>query len=237
MTSKLQLLHRPAINLNILHIYQRITGRCGSIHELATHCPYKYSKTPYLSVNIRLNTQPRQELCAYCGEMTEFSAFVTGVNNNYIVNTENAEHKKSELSHQYCINHRPKLKNGKWNPAYRTAKRSFEQFNIELTRLTNQSFDHLTIRAQSGDPLVDQYFFSYILKNTLHPTDESELRNIARRMVDSKLSDNKKKILVLKKSGLNQTEIANRLQGGTQKPLSRQTVSRLLASVRKEFKL
>jgi hypothetical protein len=237
MMSKLQPLHQSAANLKIFHIYQHTTGRRSSIHELVTHCPYKYSKTSYLSVNIRLNTQQRQDLCAYCGEMTEFSAFVTGVNNNYIMNTENPGHKKSELSHQYCINHRPKLKNGKWNPVYRTAKRSSEQFNIELTRLINQSFDHFTIRAQSGDSLVDQYFFSYILKNTLHPTDESELRNIARRMVDSKLSDNKKKILVLKKAGLNQTEIANRLQGGTQKPLSRQTVSRLLASVRKEFKL
>ena len=235
--SKLQLLHQSATNSKILHIYQRITGGHSSIHELVTHCQYKHSKTSYPSINIRIDTEPRQDLCAYCGEMTEFSAFVTGVNNNYIVNTENAEHKKSELSHQYCINHRPKLKNGKWNPAYRTAKRSLEQFNIELTRLINQSFDHFTIRAQSGNPLVDQYFFSYILKNTLHPTDESELRNIARRMVDSKLSDNKKKILVLQKSGLNQTEIANRLQGGTQKLLSRQTVSRLLASVRKEFKL
>jgi hypothetical protein len=237
MMSKLQLLHQPATNFKILHIYQRITLRLDSIHELETHCPYKYSKTSHLSVNIRINTQPRQDLCAYCGEMTEFSAFVTGVNNNYVLNTENPGNKKQELSHQYCINHRPKLKNGKWNPAYRTAKRSFEQFNIELSRLINQSFENFTFRAQSGDPLVDQYFFIYILKNTLHPTDESELRNIARRMVDSKLSDNKKKILVLKKAGLNQTEIANRLQGGTQKSLSRQTVSRLLASIRKEFKL
>ena len=237
MTSKLQPLHQFAKNLKISHMYQCITKSRNSIHDLETHCHYKHSKTSYPSINIRINTEPRQDLCAYCGEMTECSSFVTGVNESYILNTENAEHKKSELSHQYCINHRPKLKNGKWNPVYRTAKRSFEQFNIELTRLTNQSFDHLTIRAQSGDTLVDQYFFSYILKNTLHPTDDSELRNIARRMVDSKLSDNKKKILVLQKAGLNQTEIANRLQGSTQKPLSRQTVSRLLSSIRKEFKL
>lgn len=218
-------------------IDQCFIATINSLKELALRCRYKRPKTSSLSVDIRLNTQRRQGLCAYCGEMTEFTALVTGINENHIMNIANSEHKKLELSHQYCSQHRPRLTNGKWNPVYRSAKRSLEEFNIELTRLINQSFDHSTIRAQSGDPLVDQYFANYISKNELHPTDESELRNIARRMVDSKLTDNKKKILVLKKTGLNQTEIANVIQGRTQQPLSRQAVSRLLASVRKEFKL
>lgn len=65
--------------------------------------------------------------------------------------------------------------------------------------------------AASGDKLVDNYLFHYMLGQTLQPADITELRNLARLMVDSKLSDTKKKILMLQYSGLNQSEIAEQL--------------------------
>jgi transcriptional regulator len=57
------------------------------------------------------------------------------------------------------------------------------------------------------------------------------LRDVARLMVDAKLSDAKKKMLVLQLSGLNQSEIAKRLPGCEQQPLTRQAVSKALASI------
>jgi len=46
---------------------------------------------------------------------------------------------------------------------------------------------------------------------TFDPSDDKALRNIARKMVDSRLTDNKKKMLTLRKQGLSQKEIANKL--------------------------
>jgi len=56
-------------------------------------------------------------------------------------------------------------------------------------------------------------------------------------MVDSKLSDTKKKMLVLQKSGSNQSEIGQRILNSEQQPMTRQAVSKALATVRKEFRL
>ncbi len=125
----------------------------------------------------------------------------------------------------------------KSQPLYRQAKRSLAKFNIELARLTNQCANRSRPNALSGDELIDKYFFQLMLRLTLQPADEAELRNLARRMVDSKLSDTKKKMLVLQKSGSNQSEIGQRILNSEQQPMTRQAVSKALATVRKEFRL
>ena len=145
--------------------------------------------------------------------------------------------KKLELSDKYCTAHKSKLPTGEWNPIYRQAKRSLTQFNIELTRLTRQCAKRSKGCAKSGDKLIDEYFYHFMLSLTIQPADHTELRNLARRMVDSKLSDTKKKMLALQKLGFNQTEIGQRLLNANHQPMTRQAVSKALASVRKEFRL
>ena len=117
------------------------------------------------------------------------------------------------------------------NPAYRQAKRSLAQFELELARLSQQCAKPATPQVKSGDQLVDGYFFHYVMRQTLQPADKAELRNQARLMVDSKLSDRKKQILMLQWSGLNQSEIARRLG------IERQAVSKALASIPAMFHL
>lgn len=60
---------------------------------------------------------------------------------------------------------------------------------------------------------------------TVQPADKGELRNQARLMVDSKLSDRKKQILILQWDGLNQSKIARKLD------IERQAVSKALKSL------
>lgn len=71
----------------------------------------------------------------------------------------------------------------------------------------------------------------YWLSQTLHLADEAELRNLARLMVDMKLTDRRKQILVLQKYGFNQSEIARRLE------IERQAVSKALRSIPDCFQL
>lgn len=66
-----------------------------------------------------------------------------------------------------------------------------------------------------------------------HPTplDNSELRDQARLMVDSQLSDHKKQMLTLLRRGLNQSKIAKELH------VERQAVSKVLRKIPAVFRL
>ena len=72
---------------------------------------------------------------------------------------------------------------------------------------------------------MDRYFYHLMLSQTVQSADKGELRNQARLMVDSKLSDRKKQILILQWDGLNQSEIARKLD------IERQAVSKALKSL------
>ncbi|MEG0007143.1 MAG: LuxR family transcriptional regulator [Aeromonas sp.] len=208
-----------------------------SLIGLVGCCTCKSPKRSASKKGVNLNKQRKHGFCEFCGNMTEFATFMATVEEDRINNSELEDYKKLELSHQYCSEHRPKLVTGEWSPLYGQAKRSLAKFNIELARLTHQCANRSRPNALSGDELIDNYFFQLMLRLTLQSADEHELRNLARRIVDSKLSDAKKKMLVLKQLGFNQTEIGQRILNAKQQPITRQAVSKALASVRKDFLL
>lgn len=210
---------------------QRFTATLETLIGLVWDCACKRPKTSASAKGVSLNAQRKHGFCDFCGNPTEFSAFMANVAEQQVNDAELENRKKLELSHQYCGGHRPKLTNGEWNPAYRQAKRSLAQFELELARLSQQCAKPATPQVKSGDQLVDGYFFHYVMRQTLQPADKAELRNQARLMVDSKLSDRKKQILMLQWSGLNQSEIARRLG------IERQAVSKALASIPAMFHL
>ena len=169
----------------------------------------------------QLNGERLQGFCRFCGSLAELTSFAGGSDDPKADDPE----EKLRLSSLYCLDHRPKLPSGAWNPVYRQARRSLAQFDLELARLNQQCAKPATAQVKSGDQLVDSYFFHYVAGQTLQPADKAELRNQARLMVDSKLSDRKKQMLMLQWSGLNQSEIARKLG------IERQAVSKALASI------
>jgi hypothetical protein len=148
---------------------------------------------------------------------------------------QRTDNKKVILSHLYCSDHRPRLTNGHWNPKYKQGKRTLEQFNKELIRLRRQCAKPYKVNASTGDILLDAYFYEWMLGQTLTPADLDKLRNIARRIVDSKFSDTKKKMIILKHLGINQFKTAQILETNHCPTMTKQAVSKSLASVRKEF--
>ncbi|WP_219724846.1 LuxR family transcriptional regulator [Pseudomonas aeruginosa] len=175
----------------------------------------------------RLNGERLQGFCRFCGSLAELTSFAGGSDDPKADDPE----EKLRLSSLYCLDHRPKLPSGAWNPVYRQARRSLAQFDLELARLNQQCAKPATAQVKSGDQLVDSYFFHYVAGQTLQPADKAELRNQARLMVDSKLSDRKKQMLMLQWSGLNQAEIARKLG------IERQAVSKALAAIPAMFRL
>ena len=175
----------------------------------------------------RLNGERLQGFCRFCGSLAELTSFAGGSDDPKADDPE----EKLRLSSLYCLDHRPKLPSGAWNPVYRQARRSLAQFDLELARLNQQCAKPATAQVKSGDQLVDSYFFHYVAGQTLQPADKAEMRNQARLMVDSKLSDRKKQMLMLQWSGLNQSEIARKLG------IERQAVSKALAAIPAMFRL
>jgi len=206
-----------------------------SLIELLSECASKKPKKSSPVKGVTINSQRKIGFCEFCGNYTEYSKFISEISEYTASDIESTDHKKLVLSHRYCSNHRPKLTGGQWNPKYRQGKRSFEQFNEELIRLRRQCAKPNKANANSADKLVDDYFFHWISAKTLTPADIGPLRNIAQRMTEAKLSDTKKRMLILMHRGFNQSEVAQVLTQNYHITMTRQAVSKALASVRKEF--
>lgn len=195
---------------------RRFIGTLESLAGLALSCACKRPKKAALR---GLNGTRSQSFCRFCGKPTGLKSFADD-DSQVRGNDDNLR-----LSTKYCADHQPLLPSGVSNLAYRRVKRSVAQFDMELDRLNRQCANRGKPKAASGDPLVDRYFHHYLLAQTVQPADKGELRNQARLMVDSKLSDRKKQILVLQRDGFNQSQIGRRLG------IERQAVSKALKSL------
>ncbi|MEQ4708401.1 hypothetical protein [Providencia huaxiensis] len=102
-----------------------------------------------------------------------------------------------------------------------------------FSKCTNENLIAIMLAAMQH--AAPHKLFIFLL--TLGPDDIDKIRNIAREMVNSRLSDNKKRMLVLRKKGFNQREIAEIISSLTGKKLSHQAVSKAILSVREEFLL
>ena len=203
---------------------QRFIATLETLIELVWACKRKQPAKR----NVRgLNGQRLKVFCRFCGRLAELASFADSVDD---VGQRGVD-EKMRLSNLYCAAHRPKSPDDEWNPAYRKAKRSVAQFDLELIRLSRQCASRGSPQAKSGDELVDSYIHNYVLGQTLKLADEAELRNLARLMVDSRLSDRKKQILMLQRFDFNQSAIARRLG------IERQAVSKAITSIPEMFRL
>lgn len=212
------------------------------------------------------------EFCPLCGEISEYQAFIS--------NPNMSKGKEDDLRlSQYCSSHRPRNSDGTWNPLYKQAIQSKEQFDIEFKRLLCQVSQPHKPNAMSGDELIDEYFFYYLqdkmptpkqiddcwnsvqdifaeqnrhdraaydlineriseiygTSNALERKDISQLRHMARRMVDHRLTDRKKRILALNRKRLSKKQISESLTKLDGYKISRQAVSKYINSVHNEL--
>ena len=115
--------------------------------------------------------QRSRGFCRFCGTLAELTSFAESAD------AEGKRRIDEELclSNLYCEAHRPnKLPDKTWNPAYRKAKRSVAQFDLELLRVSRQYASRGTPQAKSGDELVDSCIHSYMLGQTLTLAEEAD---------------------------------------------------------------
>ena len=121
------------------------------------------------------------------------------------------------------------MADGVWNASYKRARRSKSRFEVELARLGKQTCKLSFPLAKAGDRLVDEYVWNYVGHLVLYPDERSDLRDHARRIVEAKITDRKKQIIMLRAIGHNQSEVARHLG------ISRQAVSKALRSIPSEY--
>lgn len=173
------------------------------------------------------NTKQARWFCKDCGDLTEFRKYIQ----------DEAEWGKYDEdlrrpSKTYCETHRPLLQEDQTtNSLHKRVARSHQTFEIELARLERQSSSWRKLIAGSGCHYIDEFFRVIIEKNALYPDDESRIRDIARKLVDNRISDNKKRIMVLYRYGKNQSEIARILK------ISRQGISKSISQTKYIFEL
>lgn len=218
----------------------RYVATLETLIELIWACKLK---KPVVQNLLGVNGRRIRDFCRFCGSPAELASFAKAAESTKSLRARGDQLKPAYLrisklrgideelhmSNLYCQEHRPRLSDKTWNPVYRTAKRSLAQFDLELARISRQCASRGTPKAKSGDELVDGYIHNYMLGQTLTLGEETELRNLARLMVDSRLSDRKKQMLMLRWLGYNQSEIARRLG------IKRQAVSKAISSIPEKF--
>jgi predicted transcriptional regulator len=212
-----------------------------SLRELALVCR---AKKPKRTNGGEINARRYRVACRLCGQKTEVSAYL---DEDVPWPEDDIQHvderKRLRLSSLYCSVHKPKtLGNPEVSATYRTLKRNQERFDREYLRLERQSFgwDVVMPQARSGNKLVDEFMVQLIEVRKLGVGDgdasdsfeivERRLRDEARRLVDRKISDRKKEIVMLLATGHSQSSAALCLG------VRRQAVSKAIQSVPLEYR-
>lgn len=221
-------------SLPLLRELEAAAKSIDSLRELAVRCD---GKKPRRSARGKLNALRGGPYCELCGEATELAAYIAGGG----WPEEDADD-RLRLSSTFCRLHRPKAAFSNVVQAeYLRARRGQAAFEQEVQRLDRQSYARRSeALARSGDSLVDEFIqllclqrdlSIYSAKQTEAALDvvqaslEARVRREARALVDAKVTDQKKRIVVLLCKGMNQSEAAAYLG------LSRQAVSKAIEAI------
>jgi DNA-binding CsgD family transcriptional regulator len=205
---------------------QEFIATCESTLELIRRCEGKAPRRSKVADHESMNGQRRHWFCELCGNRSEFAAFVE---DKAWPKAHPMASDALKLSTRYCTGHRPKIE-GQWNAEYKRALRSKGYFDVEVDRLTRQSWDAAKPRKTSGSALIDQFTWRCIAQQHLHPDQKAALRDLAAEITEAHITDAKKELVMMIAAGLNQSEVARQLG------VSRNAVSKALKSIPSRFR-
>lgn len=211
-----------------------LTASLDSLRGLANACRSKKPKKVSLG---HINALRGRLVCRFCDQPTELSAHAAG--SPWPIDDIEIQLRLSSL---YCSTHRPKeVFQDAVRADYLRVKRNQQGFDRELERLDNQCWAGTSAAyAKSGNDLVDGFIRRFATHKCLtyeqqppdkHDSLETRLRWEARMLVDQRMTDRKKEIVMLLLSGLNQSEAAKQLG------LERQAISKALQSIPIDYRL
>ncbi len=193
-----------------------------TVQEVARRCRTKRPN----SLPSRRANRLYSEYCEFCGAHTELSAKEKGCTRPGY-DGEGA----ARLSGKYCWDHRPKYLDGSRNDKYLRAARHKREFEIELGRLILQASAPSKPNAATGASDLDLFYFRLLTPYPVYPSDVCFLRNEARQIVDSRVNDQKKRIVMMRSNRYALSAIAEKVSAR-----SRQAVAKTLGSIPKWYR-
>jgi len=131
---------------------------------------------------------------------------------------------KASLSARYCSRHRPKKNDGTWNSNYLRAKRNKAKFEREIFKIKHHTSNVPDISIAKDKGIGDPFLWNLAHQLDIVLPENERIRNLARQLVDAKISIRKRQIIMLLAAGETQSAIARRLG------VSRQAISKAIAS-------
>ncbi len=213
--------------LRASHKLQKISSdfsaTLDTLIDLSMYCrvkkPRRGRKTSGDRVNSRRANFPN---CQFCGKLTELFSFLQSG-----AWPDADPDQRARLSARYCSEHRPKNLDGTWNSAYLRAKRNAEKFAEEARALKKSSGP---MRHEEQKNNSDRFAQKITEQLAAYPDEDEKFLNAARQLVDKKINDRKKHIIMLLATGKKQVDIAAELG------ITKQAVSKLLKSIPRMYR-
>ncbi|WP_242618244.1 helix-turn-helix domain-containing protein [Edaphobacter modestus] len=206
----------PVGEFNLEQIHHEFRATVSTLRELASRCEGKEPKKIRVG---RLNARRLKPYCELCGEATELGMILKGA--TWPLQDPN---KKASLSARYCSSHRPKHHDGTWNPSYQRARRSKEKFEWEIFKIKHHTSNVPDISLAKGKGIGDPFLWNLAHQLDIVLFESDRIRNVARQLVDARISIRKRQAIMLLTAGISQSEIARRLG------VSRQAISKIASS-------
>jgi hypothetical protein len=203
-------------DINLRQLDREFRATISTLQELAFRCKGKKPKKIQVG---KLNARRLRPHCELCGEPTELAAILKGA--EWPVQDPN---QRASLSGRYCANHRPKHHDQTWNPSYQRAKRSKEAFVREVFKIEHHTCDVPDISVASDKGIGDPFLWDLAHQLNSDLLEDGRIRNLARELVDTRISIRKRQVIMLLAAGESQSEIARRLG------VSRQAISKTVKS-------
>jgi transposase-like protein len=202
---------------SLKQINSEFKATLSTLRELTSRCQGKKPKKIKIG---KLNAQRLRPKCELCGDPTELAEVLT----------ENAQwpsedpDKRASLSGRYCIRHRVKHHDGTWNANYQRAKRSKEEFEQEVWKIEHHTCDVDDIGIAREKERGDPFLWTLTRQLDVFLDEDERIRNLARQLIDSRVTTRKRQIITLLAAGVHQSEIGRRLG------VSRQAISKVVRS-------
>lgn len=210
-----------------------IVASLDSLREFSFACR---TKTPLI--------EKTDNKCRFCGQLTELSYHLS----KNTMQLKDSNDRSFNLSSFYCADHKPKeqTKNRHVRSKYLSVTRSRDKFDSELRRLDRYSSGRNFVLNTnlngdlSDNEIADEFIKYYLTHNNLTDIElwlddqnklDTRLRTEARKLVDKRITDRKKKIVMYLLYGMNQAKIADKLG------INKQAVSKNILSIPDEYRL
>jgi hypothetical protein len=207
----------PGDEVRPKELHLEFMATVSTLRELTSRCEGKKPKKVRLG---RLNAQRLNLHCELCGELTELAGIIVAGEPWPLQDPD----QRASLSGKYCLRHRVKHHDGTWNAEYQRARRSKERFEQEIWKIEHHTCDVPDIDIARGKGIGDPFLWNLSRKLDVFLDQDERIRNLARQLVDSKVTTRKRQIIMLLAAEVNQSEIARRLG------ISRQAISKVVRS-------